>query len=134
MNSNFSSMKVVRIFKVVRVLRALRMIRLVRFVRSIRSLIHSIVVTMKSLIWAMMLLLMIFYGFATAFAQGMLDNYYKVTDQPRNERLEFFWGTLPRAMCTLFWSISGGVSWYEASFPLSDIGSLWVAVLICFII
>lgn len=126
-------MRVVRIFRVVRLLRTLRMIRLVRFIRALRSLIHSILVTLKSLVWAMLLLVMIFYGFGVAFIQAVADHYFEDNERVMDPEIQKHWGSLDKAMYTLFVSITGGMSWTEAITPLFQLGALWVTLFIFFI-
>jgi len=76
---------------------------------------------------------MIFYGFAVAFTQGVAD-YYTQSGDPRDRVLDKFWGNLPRAMYTLFLSITSGVSWLEAATPLHKVDAFWVGLFISFIV
>merc|ERR550537_583520 len=43
------------------------------------------------------------------------------------EELNHFYGSLDRSMLSLFWSISGGLSWNEAMVPLMNHQLLWPA-------
>lgn len=144
---NMSHFRVIRVIRVTRLVRTFRMVRLVRFIRALRTLLYSIMVTMKSLVWALLLLLMIFYGFGVAFTQAVseynLGSTYPVAGdrscgdkdifQKNMCELVVFWGTLPRSMFTLFKAIAGGVSWHEVVEPLGIIGWVWVGVFVGFI-
>jgi len=134
-----------RIIRVMRCLRTMRLIRLIRFILALRTLLHSIIATLKSLIWSILLLVMVFYGFALAFTQGVND-LVTVEPEPLVERpstdcrpparveLLRFWGTVPRSMFTLFKSLSGGVSWDEVVTPLAEAGWFYVALFVIFIV
>merc|ERR1719183_888843 len=107
---DMSHLRVARVVRVVRLMRTMRLVRLVRFIRALRMLVHSIATTLKSLVWAIILLLMIFYGFAIAFTQTIIDdlgNNKEWFGGPLREH----WGTLPRAMYTMFQSLTNGLNW-----------------------
>mmetsp|Transcript_3781 Transcript_3781/g.8679 ORF Transcript_3781/g.8679 Transcript_3781/m.8679 type:complete len:393 (+) Transcript_3781:1-1179(+) len=129
--------RAMRAIRVTRLLRAFRLVRVAKSVRSLQTLLHSITVTMKSLVWVVLLILMLFYGFGIAFTQAARDHidagqaYLDPSGKPKE--LMSFWGTLPRSMFTLFKAIAGGISWHEVVEPLSDIGWFWV-MLFCFFI
>jgi len=111
---------------------------IVRFVRSLRTLVHQIVSTARSLIWALLLLVMIIYLFAILFTQGVLDFQSSKEEETTDvvelsAPLRHYWSTVPRSMFTLFISITGGVSWAEVVLPLSDVGQVWVALFIAYI-
>ncbi|CAE7744834.1 Cacna1h, partial [Symbiodinium pilosum] len=56
-----TGLKALRIVRVTRVLKVVRLMRVFRFVMAFRTLITSIAFTLKSLFWALMLLLVIVY-------------------------------------------------------------------------
>merc|ERR1711920_599474 len=89
--------------------------------------------TLKTVFWALLLVLMIIYSFGIAFTVGVSDELHASQDSPNFMELELFWGTLPRSMFTLFKSISGGVSWHQAVMPLSDAGWMYVALFVLYI-
>mmetsp|Transcript_43643 Transcript_43643/g.98469 ORF Transcript_43643/g.98469 Transcript_43643/m.98469 type:complete len:729 (+) Transcript_43643:140-2326(+) len=127
--TEMSQISNMRIIRVVRILRTFRMARIVRFASSVRSLLHSITATLRSLGWAMLLILLIFYGFGIIFTQAVHDYMWqKGVARAGGGNLTEFWGTLPRSMFTLFMSISGGISWWEVVVPLREAGILWVAI------
>merc|ERR1712196_248947 len=56
------------------------------------------------------------FVFAIVFTQTVTDHI--VDTGSVDEELSYFWGSLTSSMFTLFKSISGGVSWQDASEPL----------------
>ena len=58
-----SSLRALRILRLARIVKAVRLMRVFRFVRALRTLISSIFHTLKSLFWALMLMVLIVYVF-----------------------------------------------------------------------
>lgn len=137
---NISNMRIVRLIRLTRLLRAFRLPRIIRFISALRTLVYSIAVTLKSLMWAMLLLLLITYVFAIVFAQAVNSYLVRLEEAgtPLSETdhmLEHFWGNLIISMTSLFKSISGGIDWHEAVGPLgavSFVWQVWFYVFICF--
>lgn len=137
--SDGTSARLVRIVRIARLLRLLRMARLVRLVRALRLLVYSIVLTLKSLLWAMFLLFLILYFFSLLFTQSVVD-YLQESDCRRgvnscsDTALVTHWSTLQRSMLTLFQAISGGIDWEQASSPLADVNGFLVFLFIIFMV
>eukprot|EP00927_Polykrikos_kofoidii_P001402 TRINITY_DN10522_c0_g1_i1.p1 TRINITY_DN10522_c0_g1~~TRINITY_DN10522_c0_g1_i1.p1 ORF type:complete len:713 (+),score=133.69 TRINITY_DN10522_c0_g1_i1:63-2201(+) len=138
--SNLSNLRFMRIIRITRLVRLLRIARIVRMVTALRILVHSILSTLKSVFWAMFLLVIIIYFFAIVFTQASNSTLIVIdgcrvadcTDSAPNLWRKF--GTVPRSMFTLFLSISSGIDWSEAATPLAYVGDFWVGVLIVFVI
>lgn len=134
--SGFSNLKAFRIIRITRLVKAVRLARIFRFVMAFRLLISSILHTLKSLFWALMLLVLIIYVFAVLFTQAVNDHLtdpdvkYDVLFEKASE--EYFAG-LPVTMLSLFMSISGGVSWENVIAPLKEVSLVWVVVYLFYI-
>ena len=125
MSSNLRTLRVVRLTRLTRIV---RVFRLARFLRPLRTLVQSILGTLKALIWSMLLLTLINYVFAAIFTD-IVGNYTSDSAQlEADETLQRFFGTLQSSSLTLFMSISGGLSWNEATYPLRQIGWLWIYI------
>eukprot|EP00913_Durusdinium_trenchii_P025757 g24173.t1 len=70
---NISGFKAFRIIRVTRILKTLRLVRVFRFVMALRTLVTSIVYTLRSLFWAMALLLLIVFVFAVLLVEAVSD-------------------------------------------------------------
>merc|ERR1711971_1280767 len=123
-----------QIFKVIRILRTMRIVRVASFVRALRVLAWSIINTVRSMIWSVLLMLMIFYGFGIVFTQAIVQAGDLDVEADFIRDLHRSWGTLPRSMFSLLQSISGGVSWEDLVFPLAQISWILVAVFLCFFV
>mmetsp|Transcript_4762 Transcript_4762/g.8624 ORF Transcript_4762/g.8624 Transcript_4762/m.8624 type:complete len:446 (-) Transcript_4762:100-1437(-) len=134
---NLSSIRIVRIIRMTRLVRVFRIIRIVRFVRALRTLVYSIICTLKSLVWSMLLLVMIVYVFGILFTQATTEHMLS-EDSSKNtdddELIGKYWSSLPRSMFTLLKSISNGISWEIVVHPLSSIHWFWVMLFNGFIV
>eukprot|EP00747_Dinoflagellata_sp_TGD_P173184 gnl/TRDRNA2_/TRDRNA2_211224_c0_seq1.p1 gnl/TRDRNA2_/TRDRNA2_211224_c0~~gnl/TRDRNA2_/TRDRNA2_211224_c0_seq1.p1 ORF type:complete len:310 (+),score=36.74 gnl/TRDRNA2_/TRDRNA2_211224_c0_seq1:45-932(+) len=97
-----------------RLVRFLRIPRLIKLISALRTLVYSVVVTLKSLVWAFVLLLVIVYVVSIVLTDSMLDRLGNADDPDLHE----YWSTIPTAMFTLFKCISGGVNWHPVVGPL----------------
>ncbi|CAK9113420.1 unnamed protein product [Durusdinium trenchii] len=122
---NISGFKAFRIIRVTRILKTLRLVRVFRFVMALRTLVTSIVYTLRSLFWAMALLV--------EAVSDYVQNNPGVLPFEENEAVTRYFASLPHTMLTLFMSISGGVSWEEVIAPLRIISYLWVFVYVGYI-
>eukprot|EP00439_Symbiodinium_sp_Y106_P051369 s4633_g6.t2 len=134
--SGMSSLKAFRIIRITRLIKAVRLVRVLRFVMAFRTLITSILHTLKSLFWALMLLALIIYVFAVIFTQAVND----VLKDPESglsqadiDASVLYFGTLPETMLSLFMSICGGVSWENVLAPLKSISVIWVLLYLFYI-
>ncbi|CAJ1383392.1 unnamed protein product [Effrenium voratum] len=135
--SNVSSLKSIRIIRVTRILKTLRLVRVFRFIMALRTLVTSIVYTLRSLFWAMALLLLIVYVFAVLLAEAV-SGYVQDPSNPalpdvEAAAVEKYYRSLFHTMLSLFMSISGGVSWQEVLAPLEYISSMWVMVFLFYV-
>lgn len=129
-NDTFGNVSVLRVIRICRIIRVFRIIRVLRFFRSLRILVAAILGTLKSCVWTALLLSVIMYVFGIIFAQ-MATEYIITHEWPKGydkEKLRFYYGTMPRAVFTLFKAIVGGIDWEMAVLPLSDVS--WVLVLL----
>jgi len=131
-----TNMSVLRLVRFVRIIRILRIIRIMRFFRSLRILIVSIFSTLKSLVWAMLLLIIIMYLFAILFTQAAVDFLAEAGDGANDaddQLMRKYFGTVPRSVATLFMTISGGMNWEAVSNGLSTIGWVYVVLFVMYV-
>lgn len=123
-----------RIIRVARVIRVIRVFRVMRFFRAFRVLMTMIFGTMKNGAWATMLLMLIMYVFAIIFTQSTSDYLLVVGDSSSYyDTLVFYYGTVPRAVLTLFKAIIGGIDWENVVQPLTDVGPVCVFLFLLYI-
>lgn len=137
-NTPLGNISILRIIRVIRILRVLRIIRVLKFFRDLRILIASITVTMKSAVFALILILCGLYMFGVALTQMVADH---VKEQTANgtpiladDDMLFFFGSVGHTMFALFMTIAGGIDWKDAALPLLKVGSMAIALYIVFVI
>lgn len=133
--------------KMLKTLRIIRVFRVFRFFRQLTQLALMIGDSVRSLVWAMVLLGVIIYVFAivitaqaTSYIQSRVEtdspDWFDAADSSRDvtvSALNLAFGTLSRTVYTLFQTVLGGQSWGEVSTPLLKVGVLPFVLLLGYI-
>ena len=126
-NGNF---RVIRVFRITRVLQVVRSVRLVRFISAFRELVISVLDTVRQLVWAMVLLILVIYSFGVLFADAALQHLdaagYPASADSSLDRLQFHFGGVYDSCTTLFRTLLAGFDWIEAADALEPMGIMWV--------
>eukprot|EP00928_Gymnodinium_smaydae_P092705 TRINITY_DN7664_c0_g1_i2.p1 TRINITY_DN7664_c0_g1~~TRINITY_DN7664_c0_g1_i2.p1 ORF type:complete len:352 (+),score=70.71 TRINITY_DN7664_c0_g1_i2:1095-2150(+) len=123
---NISNVRVIRMLRLTRFVRMLRIPRLIRFVGALRTMVLSVLLTLKTLLWAFVLLLLIMYMFALVFTQLVIDAR---AAGYTSDVLERHYGHIYLSLLTLFQTITNGVSWQQVAEPLGSEVSVFALVL-----
>lgn len=126
--TGMSGLRTLRIIRITRLVKIARLARILRFVMALRTLTQSILHTSKSLIWAVVLLLLIVYTFAILFTQVVNDYMQDTNTTMTLEEWELgrrYFSSLPKAMLCLYMSIANGVSWEQVIIPLNAVSVVW---------
>lgn len=131
LNSSMSQdLAAIRLLRVLRLMRVLRVVRVLRFFSDLRVILASIAISMKSLLWALILHLVLEFIFGVVImdfvSQYMNDNLDAMVGDSRAGLFNDF-GTMGASLATLFMSMSGGREWYEVARHLSSV-SEWLAI------
>jgi len=130
-SSTTSSIKGLR---VVRMLRIVRIIRVFRFCKELGFMAMSIMDSIKSLMWALILLGINMYVFAVSFTQSTTDHFKQQEDRDETSRvLEERFGSVPRAFYTLMQSMTSGLTWGEVCDALMVIDWIMPALFLFYI-
>eukprot|EP00931_Biecheleriopsis_adriatica_P019449 TRINITY_DN13246_c0_g3_i1.p1 TRINITY_DN13246_c0_g3~~TRINITY_DN13246_c0_g3_i1.p1 ORF type:complete len:620 (+),score=118.22 TRINITY_DN13246_c0_g3_i1:33-1862(+) len=121
-----SSLRILRMVRITRLIRVLRIVRIVKFIRALRTLVYSIMCTLKSLMWSVLLLIMIMYCFGIILTDAVVGHLQALPPQFADESrigiiLQLRFGSLHRSMITLFQCISGGLNWNEEVYALAEV-------------
>jgi voltage-gated sodium channel len=135
--SPLGNVSLLRIIRMVRITRVLRVIRVMKFFKDLRVMIAAIASTLKTACWALILLLMAMYIFGIAIAQLTAEYLAGLKDEGRplndDAPLIVYFGSLWKAIFTLFMSIAGGIDWADAYMPVTEVGVFPATVYIFFI-
>lgn len=121
-----SNLRLFRIVKITRLARVLRVLRVVQYVRPLRTLMHCLVDTTKSFVWAMLLLVLMMYVFGLLFTDACLDYLRELGNPSDPLSPQKHFGSVSASMGTLFRSISNGLDWSEAVDTLLPVGDIWI--------
>merc|ERR1712008_39418 len=101
--------------------------------------------TLKSLTWTVLLLVTILFLFGVLYTQAatmyFTDGFCNATGRTcppskndvENTQLFFYFGTVPKAILSLFKTLTGGVSWQEVLVPVEELGMFWAIFFVALI-
>merc|ERR1719387_3291019 len=69
---SLSSIRTLRVMRLARLVRIMRLTRVIHFVRALRQLILTIICTLRSLVWSLVLLFIIIYVFSIFFTEAVM--------------------------------------------------------------
>eukprot|EP00931_Biecheleriopsis_adriatica_P015476 TRINITY_DN11804_c0_g1_i3.p1 TRINITY_DN11804_c0_g1~~TRINITY_DN11804_c0_g1_i3.p1 ORF type:complete len:606 (-),score=79.24 TRINITY_DN11804_c0_g1_i3:133-1950(-) len=124
-----SSLRLLRFARITRLVRALRIGRVVRIIGALRSLVDSILYTLKSLMWSLLLLVLLMFSFSLLFTDAAVTHLAKhpgpwapgSTEAP----LAAYFGGLRMTMDTLYRAITNGIGWASAAEALDKVDMMY---------
>mmetsp|Transcript_148001 Transcript_148001/g.368874 ORF Transcript_148001/g.368874 Transcript_148001/m.368874 type:complete len:744 (+) Transcript_148001:181-2412(+) len=127
-SSNLPNLSFMRVLRVVRSIRILRLVRVLRTFHSFRVLVSSLIHSVLSLVWVVLLLLLACYTFAVLMLYGVVEYIADPANSdvldPGNrdllmiDTMKEHYGSVPKGLLTLFMGISGGKDWGDLMNPL----------------
>eukprot|EP00929_Paragymnodinium_shiwhaense_P085867 TRINITY_DN46322_c0_g1_i1.p1 TRINITY_DN46322_c0_g1~~TRINITY_DN46322_c0_g1_i1.p1 ORF type:complete len:580 (-),score=114.95 TRINITY_DN46322_c0_g1_i1:134-1873(-) len=120
-----STLRVLRLARLVRIVRAFRV---VRFRDELKGLVNSIVGSMQSLAWTLLLLFGLIYVAAVFFTQVATQARAEASDGSIVDDLEEWYGTLSMTSMTLYQCVTGGVDWRKPLRPLLQLSPMLTVV------
>ncbi|CAE7243012.1 CACNA1S, partial [Symbiodinium natans] len=118
---------VMRVMRILRGVKVMRLIRAVRYADELQLVVSCLLLSLRTFMWALSLLVMTIYVMAIYVTQAVY--VYRLENPPgespatdlANERLEEFWGRgLLISMLSVFQALTGGVDWGDVCAPLID--------------
>merc|ERR1712224_1103968 len=118
-----------------KMLKLLRMIRLLRTFRELRLILSSIMGCVKSMMWTGVLVLAVSYMFGIALLQASTDYLRTNEGAPPNvrSRIYYYWGSVMKAMGSLYMSSLGGEDWIRIVEPLAHVGGFFYCLFVLYI-
>lgn len=126
-----------RLWRMVKILKVLLFFRLLRIMRQgsreLRLIMNSLLGCAKVAVWSLITIFMASFFFGLCIIQGCTDylKSYKDYSVPEKvqEEIELYWGSLGKALETLYKSVTGGNDWTEYAHPLENIdGGIYFAI------
>jgi len=117
-----------RIARIVRLIKVVRVIRMARFFHDLRIMVYGIALSLKSLVWAMMLLLIIGFMFGVCILEVVSIQLVSMrsswgTEELARLKLDLFrfWGSMSSTLYTLYMVMCGGIDWGDVAAPLIEV-------------
>lgn len=129
--ASFIDLGFLRILRMLRLVRIVRLARLLRFVVELRMVIYSLYMSLRSLLWTCLLIVVMIYIVSVYFVLVIADTGRAAQDKNLFEddpALDHYFGTLFRSCLTLYQSMTGGVDWENCVNPLADASSPLMSV------
>jgi len=126
-----ANMSFMRILRVLRLIRVMRLVRVVRLMSEMRSMVSSIMGSLKSLFFTLVLIGLLVFIVGVLLTQLVNDTLKSdLNNQEAREALRYF-RTLDMSCLVLFQSLTGGVDWGQALDPLIEYISPIVGIIYC---
>jgi len=112
-----------RILRLVRLLKMFRVVRIARFMKELRTIISSIVGSMRTLFWSMVMMTLILYIFGLVFLEAATSTLpdESLDEDTRGQLVQYF-GSVYKSMLTLYMATTGGEDWGPMASPLLATG------------
>jgi len=133
-----TNMSYLRVFRLVKTLKLLRVIRVLKAFRELRMVISSLLGSMKSMFWTIVLITSMTFMFGLCFVQGFTEfvganstwaeMFLAEGIDPMLAKEQ--WGSVLGSMRTLYVAITGGNDWDALAQPMLMI-STWYYLLFC---
>lgn len=128
--------RVFRTIRLFRIVRTLRIVRILNYIRVFRKMIFSLMASVQTLIWSLLLLFFVLYAYSIWFTQGVKEilRNSEAAGSPENEGLlREYYGSLGRSLYSLYMAIFNGKSWGLLVDPLFQYDPLLAALFVSFI-
>jgi hypothetical protein len=123
-SSSYGQFNYLRVLRILRLTRIVRLVRLLRLIGELKTIVDSILGSMRSLFWTMLLLMLFIYMIGVYFTQEVADHRVAVMENEirdeKDDELEYHFNSLIRTLLTLYASMTGGVDWESVAAPLID--------------
>lgn len=133
--TNIAALRLLQIMK--QMIRSSRLIRVVQECQELRVIMISIARSYMSFLTGMGILLLFMYMVAIVLVQGVASYLSDASPLAINESVKKgcvrFWGSLPKAILTLFQAVSGGGPWRDVVPPLAEAGEFYVVLFMAYI-
>ncbi|CAE8732452.1 unnamed protein product [Polarella glacialis] len=108
--SNEAGLGNLGVLRVLRLFRVARMVRLVRLVPELRSMVFLIGASLRTFVWAAVLMLLIMYCLAVYFT--IIASGAEVSDSEAH-LVKLYWGSIGGSVLSLLMAVAGGADWHQ---------------------
>jgi len=128
---NVVFLRVVRIMKMIKLL---RMVRIMRMFKELRLIVGSIKGSMKSMLWAVLLIVIITYVVGLCFLQaGTAYLQEHGAKDATAESIRLYWGDVSQSMLSLYSASTNGEGWKDMANALIPMGYMYYVLFLLYI-
>ena len=134
--------------KILKMIRVVRLFRVFRFFQQLATLALMVAESVKQLLWALSMFVLIMYIFAITLTSSCTDwlksqvDFSKPdwewdvanTSQPGVKEVHHFFGSLPRSGYTLIQTTLGGISWHEVTDSLLYVDAISFCLMFAYLV
>lgn len=129
------NLTVIKLVRILRVARVARLIRIMKIFRELRMMIASLIGCLKPLVWVTLVLVLILYVFGICFT-GAVTSHMTARDMwmdPAYRDLVDNFGSLDRAVYSLYSAITGGDDWDRYYSSLREMAGIYQIMFLFYI-
>jgi len=132
--NNQGNVVFLRLVRLMKMLKLLRMVRIMRSFKELRLIVVSIRGSLTSMIWAILLIIMITYMVGICFLQAG-TNYLIEHGEGTDDAIaiQLHWGTLSKAMLSLYMASTNGDAWRDMAGALETVGIAFYLLFLLYI-
>jgi len=112
--------------KPIRTIRLVRMFKYFHHVRDVRFMVAALMSSMRALMWGLLLIMFLIFGFAVLLTQSLAMHLSTENDSSWDDVLATY-GDVANTMFSLFSAITGGSDWGDLLEPLIALSSMYYA-------
>jgi len=122
-----------RILRLMKMLKVFRMFQLMRSLKELRLIVGSMMSSMKTMVWAVCLILAVCFMFGICFVQACTNFLEDPVNDIHKEDLLVWWGSVGTSINALFIASMGGTDWADIADTLKPVGMFYYYLFLCYI-
>jgi len=130
------NMSFLRMMRLMKMLKLLRMVRLMRMFKELRLILNSIMGSVKSMWWSLVLITTFSYMFGICFLQACtaaLKDENLVLSPKTQKGIGNYWSSVSTSMHSLYIVSTNGEDWPKVAEPLWEVGGLFYFLFMIYI-
>ncbi|CAE7734014.1 Scn9a, partial [Symbiodinium pilosum] len=118
LDPSYQNTSVMRAVRMMRGVKVLRLVRAVRYARDLQLIVSCLILSLRTFLWSVLLLVMTIYVMAIYVTQACNLRRFENPDADGNDLLKQWWGDIFTSMLSVFQALSGGVDWNDVLQPI----------------
>jgi voltage-gated sodium channel len=128
-----NNISILRVLRVLRIVRVARVIRVMPFFTELRMMVFSIIGSLSSLLWVLLVLGLMFFMFGIILTHATIAHVNTYERLQSESSLHEAFGTLDRSVLSLYQAMSGGVDWGDTYDVLKSLSLHYRLIFLVFI-